>query len=526
MSFLRCFLFVLLLAWPFPHEAARKSDENDGSSGKKKSSREPKKNKLVEDVISVAQVQFMTQQRVFVEKWITWLKNQEDMKQNKFQKEIGREWTGDDYFNAYNRRMSLFAEAAHTNLFFMSIGACDGTEDPTINLFVKNPHWEGLFVEPMDLNVRDLRVMLQSRTVLNRSIIVQAAATAVCRKPTLTFSRPLFEQINKSNEHWLRRQIGGVIEKGSRADWPDWKDETVKCTTGPRLISEWSDRFYYKSIAKHQKQTDHYRTSSLSRLKRRIRPHVLRVDVEGHDFEVVKGFLIDNMRMADLPLTILFEAKVVGVWHNTTTTFNDLRVLLQRAGYVVTDEHHDTFAVLRPEMITVQGSKLNPHLNPEWTLARYKQRIQSGQLNRTYTFNDTMTTEELMIQEMRQNKQNKLQSLYSRTVSSTKGKKTSTEDISLPSKQQQLETQSQSSLRQSQPKSLPTKRQRGKQPQQPQRQQPQQQQPQQSEPQPEAESPSQSQSQSSLRQSQPKSLPVKRQRGKQQPQQQQQQQQG
>ena len=139
---------------------------------------------------------------------------------------------------------------------------------------------------------------------------MQAAATAICRKPTLTFSRPLFEQINKSNEHWLRRQIGGVIEKGSRADWPDWKDETVKCTTGPRLISEWSDRYYYKTIAKHQKQTDHYRTSSLSRLKRRLRPHVLRVDVEGHDFEVVKGFLIDSMRMADLPLTILFEAKV------------------------------------------------------------------------------------------------------------------------------------------------------------------------------------------------------------------------
>ena len=480
MAFLRCIL-ALLFVLPFLHEATRKSEQPK------------KKTHLVEDVITVAQVQFMNQQRMFLEKWIIWLKTQEDMKQNKFQKEIGREWTGDDYFNAYNRRMSLFAEAAHTTLFFMSIGACDGTEDPTIKLFVKNPHWEGLFVEPMDLNVRDLRVMLQSRAVLNRSIIVQAAATAVCKKPTLTFSRPLFEQINKSNEHWLRRQIGGVIEKGSRADWPDWKDETVKCTTGPRLISEWSDRYYYKSIAKHQKQTDHYRTSSLSRLKRRIRPHVLRVDVEGHDFEVVKGFLIDNMRMADLPLAILFEAKVVGVWHNTTTTFNDLRVLLQRAGYVVTDEHHDTFAVLRPEMITVQGTKLNPHLDPNWTLARYKQRIQSGMLNRTYTFNDTMTTEEMVIHEKKRNQQQ----LRDIRPASLRGKKISS-FLSSQSRPQSSRPQTEDKQSQSQ---------------------------QQPEPQPEPPSKAQSSlRQSQPRQSQPKSLPVKRQRGKQQQQQQQQQQ--
>ena len=33
-------------------------------------------------------------------------------------------------------------------------------------------------------------------------------------------------------------------------------------------------------------QVSHYRSSSASRLRRRLRPHVLRVDVEGHDFEV------------------------------------------------------------------------------------------------------------------------------------------------------------------------------------------------------------------------------------------------
>ena len=84
---------------------------------------------------------------------------------------------------------------------------------------------------------------------MNRSTIVQAAATSVCETANLVFSRPLFEQINKSNEHWLRRQIGGVVEKGARADWKDWRDETVKCTTGQKLVADWSDRYYYKAIA-------------------------------------------------------------------------------------------------------------------------------------------------------------------------------------------------------------------------------------------------------------------------------------
>ena len=57
-------------------------------------------------------------------------------------------------------QLSELAEAASATLFFVSVGACDGTEDPTIKLFLKHRHWEGLFVEPMDLNVRDLRNML------------------------------------------------------------------------------------------------------------------------------------------------------------------------------------------------------------------------------------------------------------------------------------------------------------------------------------------------------------------------------
>ena len=42
-----------------------------------------------------------------------------------------------------------------------------------------------------------------------------------------------------------------------------------------------------------------------------VRPHVLKVDVEGHDYDVLMGFLGDNMLQTMLPLMINFEAKSI-----------------------------------------------------------------------------------------------------------------------------------------------------------------------------------------------------------------------
>jgi len=137
-----------------------------------------------EDVMTAAQSQFIRRQRIFLERWIAALSKEEDMQEGRFVKTIEQSWSGDDYFNSYNRKvrylsrmdarryvltlffctrawqLSELAEAASATLFFVSVGACDGTEDPTIKLFLKHRHWEGLFVEPMDLNVRDLQNML------------------------------------------------------------------------------------------------------------------------------------------------------------------------------------------------------------------------------------------------------------------------------------------------------------------------------------------------------------------------------
>lgn len=41
--------------------------------------------------------------------------------------------------------------------------------------------------------------------------------------------------------------------------------------------------------------------------KKRRRPHVLKIDVEGHDYLVLMGFLLDATPVTELPLLIEFE---------------------------------------------------------------------------------------------------------------------------------------------------------------------------------------------------------------------------
>lgn len=41
------------------------------------------------------------------------------------------------------------------------------------------------------------------------------------------------------------------------------------------------------------------------------RPHVLKIDVEGHDYEVLMSFMDGNVKLSELPLLIDFEAKSI-----------------------------------------------------------------------------------------------------------------------------------------------------------------------------------------------------------------------
>lgn len=79
------------------------------------------------------------------------------------------------------------------------LGACDGTGDNTIkNLYLPNEHWRGVFVEPLTMNLRDLIKYMADNNANQRSLIIHAAATSECVKPTLVMERPLYEEKNAS----------------------------------------------------------------------------------------------------------------------------------------------------------------------------------------------------------------------------------------------------------------------------------------------------------------------------------------
>ena len=180
-----------------------------------------------------------------------------------------------DFFDNYLRRLSKIFLEKSAIVNFVLVGACDGISDPTIKYrFLKLDHWRAVFVEPMTINVRDLRSFLDSNGALNRSHIIQAAVTDRCESPTIQVERPLYEEKNTSLPHWMRRQIGSILPKHRDHPRKEWMLEEVPCLTSNEVLSEWAAATFPRGKKAKGKQ------------QRKRRPHVLKIDVEGHDYEV------------------------------------------------------------------------------------------------------------------------------------------------------------------------------------------------------------------------------------------------
>jgi len=261
-------------------------------------------------------------------------------------------------FDHYVVQLSKMFERHTATLNFVSVGACDGTNDFTITeRFFPNKHWDAIFVEPMSNNYRDLVDQLKKANVFDRSFALRAAATSRCTKPTITVMRPLYEDLgNKKAPHWLRRQIGSIKPEGQKAR-SDWGDEEVLCVTGADVLNIWnraSKGVLHKDLltgfnVDTKEHASRQVVGPAGRLVRR-RPHILKVDVEGHDFEVLSSFLNTTVTTS-LPLLVAFEAKSLGPKYQTTVK------LLQSRGYVVSDFKSDGFALLR-------GSAVLPKTSP------------------------------------------------------------------------------------------------------------------------------------------------------------------
>jgi hypothetical protein len=215
-----------------------------------------------------------------------------------------------DFFNGYARRISDIFKSFDAKVNFVMVGACDGTGDKTIKkLYIPNSHWRGVFVEPMSINVRDLIKFMANQNAAHRSLIIRAAATSHCENNTIKIERPLYEEKNASIPHWLRRQIGSILPEHRNHPRKEWTIEEVRCITAKEVLRDWaassasyaaggaaggggglSPSDISASSASNPSKVEDKSSINNNKLilkKTRVRkPHVLKIDVEGHDFEV------------------------------------------------------------------------------------------------------------------------------------------------------------------------------------------------------------------------------------------------
>ncbi len=262
-------------------------------------------------------------------------------------------------FDHYIVKLSKVFSRKSARLNFLSVGACDGTNDFTItNRFFKNAHWDGFFVEPMSLNYRDLVNQLKESNNFNRSFALRAAMTGYCDTPTITVQRPAYEDMGRLHvKHWLRRQIGGIKPKSQKKTKRDWIDEEVTCVTGPEVLGIWTKVTRGKDHKDVQTGYQFNPPSSVGSGEiqismRRRRPHILKIDVEGHDFVVLSSFL-NTTNTNELPLLISYEAKSL---HDK---FDSAVALLESKGYAVTPLKADGFALLKSHSMIASKSDSN-----------------------------------------------------------------------------------------------------------------------------------------------------------------------
>lgn len=153
-----------------------------------------------------------------------------------------------EYFKIYSNHLQRVFSEQQESINVLVIGACDGTEDSFIdNTYRTSNTWEGLFIEPVSFNHKDLvaNITKDPRTA-GRSHVVRGAVLDECKDPTVSILRPIFEDTNTSEPHWKRRQIAKVIDKNASASSRWWTKEHVRCLTPSQLIAAWRSLQRYK----------------------------------------------------------------------------------------------------------------------------------------------------------------------------------------------------------------------------------------------------------------------------------------
>jgi FkbM family methyltransferase len=208
-----------------------------------------------------------------------------------------------------------------SNPVFVKIGASDGTtDDPCSDILLANTNWRGLLIEPVPYCFDRLRANFQdSRRFSLEQVAIGAPAgedtfyyvdaKAIQKIPSLP---TWFDQLESFDRNHIMKHLDGVLEPF-----------IIECKVQVCPLSDVLMRNGIQDV------------------------HLLHVDTEGHDYEVLKT--LDFAKHA--PLSIFVEHK-----HLSDAKKAEMLNLLQENGYSVGDCGEDYFAVNEKANKRLQGA--------------------------------------------------------------------------------------------------------------------------------------------------------------------------
>ena len=194
--------------------------------------------------------------------------------------------------------------------FFVKVGAHDGvTGDPCSDILVAETRWKGLLIEPVpDLFQRLRQNFSDTRRFLLEQVAIGSASDEAIfyhvdpkAREHITDLPRWFDQLSSLDRNHILKHLDGVLE-------PFILESTVRILPLSALLE------------KHSIKT----------------VHLLHIDAEGHDYEVLKT--LDFARHA--PVAIFVEHK-----HLSSPHRKEMRHLLHTHGYSVKDCGGDYFAL-------------------------------------------------------------------------------------------------------------------------------------------------------------------------------------
>jgi FkbM family methyltransferase len=204
---------------------------------------------------------------------------------------------------------------------FVKIGASDGiTDDPCSDFLLANTSWRGLLIEPVPYCFDRLRANFQDSGRFCLEQVAIGAPTGECAfyyvdaKAIQNIpSLPVwFDQLGSFNRNHIMKHLDGVLDPF-----------IIECKVQVCPLSDVLMRNEIQDV------------------------HLLHIDTEGHDYEVLKT--LDFTKHA--PLSIFVEHK-----HLPDVEKTELRKLLQEHGYSVGDCGEDYFAVNEKANRRLQGT--------------------------------------------------------------------------------------------------------------------------------------------------------------------------